>query len=337
MNNWTGFVVAFCFFLFGGINVAHADLFLMKNGDRIRGKLVKAEKGQMTVSTAYSGELKLAMSEVAKILTRKPVVVKLSGGRMAKGALHSQKDGRLALRLVKKSRRAYLNWEDIEAINPPPRTWDGDMSFGGSTQTGNTDRSSLSIGGDWKRRIGKLDRTSISFLFNFSKEDEETTAQNTFGSLKYDHFYNKKIYAYLSTTFLNDKFKDLNLRTVVGPGLGYLVWNDENGKTLDLEAGISYFSEDLIDDEDQKWATGRLAADLAFKVFKIFRFRNKLEVFPNLIEFGRYTSRNVASLTTALGNGWSFKLSNIWQYDSDPPDDVENSDVTTIYAIQYSF
>ena len=45
-------------------------------------------------------------------------------------------------------------------------------------------------------------------------------ARNTFGAMKFDHFFTDNFFSALSLELLKDDFKDLNLRAILGLGLG---------------------------------------------------------------------------------------------------------------------
>jgi putative salt-induced outer membrane protein YdiY len=193
----------------------------------------------------------------------------------------------------------------------------------------------LSVGARALRR-SENDRIFANLLYNRAEDDGARTAENTFGQLKYDYFLTNIWYLLLDISMLADEFRDINLRTVVGPGVGYQVWEQED-KVLGLEAGVSYFSEDRIVAADDDWLSARLAANFLYKVFKSTIFTDLLTVYPNLDSTGEYTLRNEAALATAIGADWAFKLSNIWERDSDPTPGIKEDDFTWILGLQYSF
>ena len=62
--------------------------------------------------------------------------------------------------------------------------------------------------------------------------------------------FKKSLYGYLGVELLNDKFKDLNLRTTIGPGVGYQIWDDLI-KLLSFEVGMSYMNRNSMQDSWQ--------------------------------------------------------------------------------------
>ena len=222
------------------------------------------------------------------------------------------------------------------AINPPPQgLWAGSVTVGANLQSGNTDRASASVAAGAERRTDR-DRFSLGFLYNYGKENDQLTVRNTYASGKYDYFFTKKLYGYLALELLNDQFQDIDLRTTVGPGIGYQIWDDPI-KSLAFEGGVSYVSENLRVGEDNDYFAARLGLNLRYNLFKSVVFTNRLLYFPSLEQFSTYTLRNEAAVTTPLGAQWALKLANIYQYNSEPSPGLGNTDSQWILGLQYSY
>lgn len=321
--------------IFSFVTEARADKILLINGDLVKGTVEQVEGDILTLSTGYSDPLKLRIGKIKNIATDKPVVIHLTTGEILKGKILSGKDGKLRVEDSKGRGRVTLDWARVKAINPPPNKWKGDISVGGSLQSGNTERLTSSIGFKTKRKFDD-DRFEFKFLFNYAEENDKVTARNTYGSMKLDHFFTPKWYGYLGVEMLSDKFKDLNLRTIIGPGVGYQVWDDPK-KSLGVEGGFSYFSEDLKNGVDDRWVTARVAGNLEYHFTDSLVFSNDFTVFPSTENFGDYILRNEAAVTTSLMAGWHLKLSNILEQNNNPPARVEETDLTWILALGYAF
>ena len=225
--------------------------------------------------------------------------------------------------------------EAAELTSSEPPVWKGNVNVGANLQSGNTDRFNAAVGADALRKSAQ-DRYSLNFLFNYSKEDSTKTAESYYGAAKYDYFFTSRLYGYLSVEMLKDKFKDLSLRTVIGPGAGYQVW-DEEKKSLSVEGGLAYFSDNYIDAEDDDWITARLAGLLRYEILSSMTFTDHLIIYPSLEEFGDFQLRNEAAITTPLASGWAIRFANILEYNSAPPGDIKDTDINWILTMQYSF
>ena len=316
---------------------ALADEVVLENGNVITGTVTKLENGSVTVSTAFSDPVVIQASKIVKITTDAPVEVHLIGGEVMKGSLSTPEPGRVMLAPADGRGAVAISWDRVESVNPPaPKVkWTGNVSIGASTQSGNTDRTSVSVGGEAAKR-SDIDRATFRLLYNYAEEAGELTARNVHGALKYDYFFTKRFYGYVGVEMSSDKFKDIRFRNVVGPGVGYQIWEDKV-KSLLFELGAAYFSEDLYVGTDDSWATARAAASLKWKFFDSLVFSDNLVLFNRLDDPADYQLRNEAAISTALSAAWAMKLSNIIEYDSEPSANVESTDTYWILALQYSF
>jgi putative salt-induced outer membrane protein YdiY len=329
-------LAAFFLFLISGHALA-GEVVLM-NGDRLTGKILEIKDSILTLQTNYSEPIKLKFEAVQKMASSDPVLLHLASGEVIKGEITTNSMGQIVVAADSGRESVTVQLDNITALNPPPVEpvrWKGNIAIGGNWQDGNTDTMNISVGASAVRRTDN-DRFLINFLYNNSEQDGVKTADNTYGQLKYDYFLNPKWYLYLTVDMLSDEFTDINLRTSVGPGVGYQIW-EEDDKALGLEAGISYTSEDRDMGEDTDWISARIGANFHYRLFSKVLFSDQFVIYPNLDDTGEYTLRNEAALVTDIGANWAFRLSNIWERNSDPGPLLEEDDFTWILGLQYSF
>lgn len=327
-------IVGICLIFIFPINV-YADKILMKNGDRLRGTVENVKNGVLTLTTDYSETIKIKISQIKKILTGKSNSIHMKSGEILRGRILPGKIDQILIEGSPGRAETALKWDEVEAINPPPNKWHGSLSVGATLDTGNTERLVASLAADAERRFDK-DRIGFHFLTRYAEEDNNITARNTYGDMKISHFFRDQWYAYLVLELLSDTFKDLNLRTTIGPGMGYQAWEDDI-KSLNFEGGISYFSEDRINSLDKQFATARFAANYSHKITSQITFTDQFVIFPSLEKTGDYTLRNEAGVQTQLGSGWILKLANIWERDSSPSPGVKNDDLQWLLSLGFSF
>lgn len=327
----------FCTFIFAPNN-SYSDEIFLKNKDKISGEILTLSKGILKISTPYSKSIELDKSQIKSLKTNHSVRVQLENGWSVKGKLNPTKDGLYSIKMGKSSRRAIIPFDEIVSINAPkaePKIWAGKVFAGGTQQTGNTDRLTITFGGEGKLKLD-TEEFEVKFRTIYTEEDDKITSRNTLGRGQYNHFFNDKWYGLLSLEALKDKFKNLNLRLAIGPGLGYVVWDDPV-KNLKLEGGITYFSEDLKTGTDTQFMTGRFSGVFDYKFSEILSFNNKIILFPSFENVGEFTLRNEAGLSTRLAEAWSLNLSHILDYDNETPADVKATDSFLALALQYDF
>jgi hypothetical protein len=326
------------FFLILGTGQALADEIVLENGNILTGTIEKVEGGKLILKTDYSQPIEIQVAKIKKITTDKPVDLYLATGEVVKGKVLSAEDQKLAVEPAPGQAPRMIELQSVAGINAPPKApprWRGNISLGASQQTGNTERKAASVGAEALYKVDS-ERFTGRLLWNYAKDKDAVTAQNTYGLLKYDHFFSKTFYAYVAFEGYNDHFKNWRFRYVVGPGAGYQIWDDE-AKFFLVEGGVAYSYEDLYIGSNKDYMAARLAADIRYKFGKYLSAGDYLTVFPNLNYGGQYTLRNEAYILSPLGAGWNLKLSNIWNRDSDPSPGYLKDDFQWILALQYSF
>ncbi len=255
-----------CVVLCGVVGQVLGDEVVMENGDRLTGTVVRVEGGKLILKSEYAGEVSIPVEKVKTLAMEGPAEVHLSSGEVIKGKIKITEGGRVAVEPSPDREATTVDWKKVAAINPPPQKWRGNISVGGSLESGNTDRKSASVAAEASRRT-EQDRFGLRFLFNYAEDEDDISARNTFGAAKYDYFFTRRFFGYLAVDMLNDEFKDYRLRAAAGPGVGYQIWDDPV-KSLMVEAGISYIWEDHYIGEDVDYPAARLGADIRWQIFK---------------------------------------------------------------------
>jgi putative salt-induced outer membrane protein YdiY len=328
----------FFFVLLVGVGDALADKIILENGDALTGTVEKVIDGKLTFVTDYAGPIVIPVAKIKEILTDKILEIHLLSGEVLKGKIKTVEENKLMVEESPERTRTTIEMRNVASINPPPPPpikWTGVVAAGGNLQKGNTDRASGFITAEAGRRTEK-DRMKFRYLFNYGEEEGEVTTRNHYGEAKYDYFFTKKFFGYVGLELYNDRFKDTKLRTFVGPGVGYQVWEDPD-KSLLFEAGLSYFNLDRYDGEDQSGLTARLGWDFRYNILKWLIFTDGFQFYPTIGEGGDYFFRNEAALSIPLSAHWSLKFANIIDYNSDPTPGFKKTDVQYIGALQFSF
>lgn len=239
----------------GAHSAAQADVLTLKNGDRLSGTVLSKEGGTVVLRTAYAGEVKVQWAELAGITTDRPVHVILSDETSLKGTLLPAEAGRVRVKAGEIVETAPFDLAKLTFINPSPEVSgqgvkvSGRLNVGVAAASGNTETQNAHLDGEWIART-RSNRFTVGAAFNRSKDHDLETASNGRGHLKYDHFLEKKWYVYANASAERDRFQDLDLRSTLGGGSGYQIFETPE-LNLSVEGGLDYVSEDY----------GQLAAD----------------------------------------------------------------------------
>ena len=138
---------------------------------------------------------------------------------------------------------------EVEALSRPV-TVTGGANVGFLSTGGNTDVNSLRVDADVVVRNYRNRYTGGGVLSRAADGGVET-ARNATVSGRYDRFFNPRLYANATALFTRDNFRDIDLRSAIGLGLGYQVADNALLK-LSVEGGYGYVDErfDAAPDEN---------------------------------------------------------------------------------------
>lgn len=245
------------------------DEVLLKDGDRILGTVKEISAKHVIIVTAYAAELRLPRANIASIATHQRVTVIFRNDDYLTGRFASAPEG--ALRLDSGPRgvsREFQLAEVKEAYRGDPQQivrsreevkLSGRVNLGLDVDSGNSDNESYHFDGQLRARTAK-NRYTLTGEFDKKRSDGKKSEEKMLGSLKYDHFLTKQWFLFNSATFEHDEFKDLNLRTSLGAGVGYQFF-ERDDLSLSAEGGLSYVNENFEIAADQDYPGARWGVD----------------------------------------------------------------------------
>ncbi len=324
----------------GGMQTVMADVVEMKNGDRITGKVVSKTTDALKVDTVY-GELNLKWDEVARLSTDRPAQIMLDDKTLLEGTLTAVDAGTLKIESALIRESAAIDLSRVTYINPPPELvgqrlkLSARMNMGAARQTGNTETETLHLDGEAVARSA-VNRYTVGGIHNRSKDSGTETASNSTGYMKYDHFFGEKWFVYMNGILTKDKFKDLNLRTALGPGVGYQMFESKR-TNLALEGGINYVNEDFIVAEDNDYAAARWALNFDhYLIAERLQFFHFHELFLGLQDRDDMLLRTQTGLRVPLFSGLTGTLQFNYDWDRSPAVGAQKSDKGYLFSLGYA-
>lgn len=241
--------------------LARADQLTMKNGDHLSGTVTRKSGDVLTFETSYAGTLKIRWTDVAELVTDKPVTVLLEDrSRVQASRFAAAADG------------PGLASASVSDINPPPEVtgegiaFSGRINLGLNSTSGNTSTRAYHLDAEATARSGDH-RIKLATTYNQASDDGSESIDNASLTAKYDHFINQRWYAYGYGKLARDQFKDLKLRREIGAGVGHQFYDSESRK-LSLEAGLSQVAEDHYQAADTSGPSLRWAADYEQRLYR---------------------------------------------------------------------
>src|SRR5580704_10907306 len=253
----TIFVLLLGFFAASG----KADQVTLKNGDRLTGTIVKSDAKLLVIKTEFAGDVNVQWEAVTGSASSQPLHLALKDGQTIvgtvtttdgkfdvatreTGAITASKDAVVAVR-DDAEQKAYD--DQIERLRHPHLTdfWSGLLDTGLSLTQGNSDSLTYALSGK-AARVTDRDKITVYTAAIYAKSTvnnvSNATAHAIRGGVRGDLNVRDKAFVFGFTDFEYDQFQDLDLRNVVGGGLGYHVIKTAN-TTFDVFAGGSFDQE----------------------------------------------------------------------------------------------
>jgi hypothetical protein len=248
-----------------------ADEVRLKNGDRLTGQVVRMEAGKLLLKTVYAVDISIVWQEVVSVMTDGSVKIVLKDETALEGIPLATEDGEMKLDTVKLEAPASFSLADVTAINPlpvKPLKINTRVNASVTNERGNTKSDNYNFDGEFVARTEK-NRYKIGGELSKEESDGTTTSQNWLSYGNYSHFLSKKWYLYADTLFENDEFKDLDLRSTLGAGAGYQVFETPL-LNLSISAGLAKVDENFDVAEDNDYSAGQWSVNYDQYFFKKF-------------------------------------------------------------------
>ena len=347
------FKTCFTVLLFGALfcPAIFADQLTLKNGDRLSGKIIKSDGKSLTLKSDLVGVVTIPWDAIEAIASEQPLYLKLKNGRTVAGRVAAS-NGRVEVQTPDAGHLAVAKSE-VQAVRSAaeqaahdrltnPRLfdlWTGAASAGLSLARGNADTTSYTLALNAARATLRDKVSLYSNLLYANNHADGAAAQslNTVrGGGRYEVNLSDQHFAFGSGDFESDESQKLDLRMVMGGGLGWRVKKSE-GLLFDLFGGGSfnreYFSTGLERVSAELQASGEFHQKLSART----SLKHKLAVFPNLSDAGEYRMTFDASAITNVNRwlAWQVTLSN--RYLSNPLSQVKNNDMLLTTGLRMTF
>lgn len=213
--------------------IAQAAVVVLKNGDRMTGRILKMENKRLEFDLPSSGIIKIKWEDIQSITTERPMSVRLYGEVDLPDGTGEGRRGTIILYTLGEGGAVRL--EDVRSINFAEHDYRGFLNIGGNRTSGNSETQALNISGNLMYRIAEH-RFLLDGKYNRAQASGENTANNAAANIKYDYFVMRRLYVSGFNLAETDQFQNLSLRNTGGLLLGYDLL-DRTNHNLTIGAG----------------------------------------------------------------------------------------------------
>jgi putative salt-induced outer membrane protein YdiY len=310
----------------------HAAVVVLKNGDRITGRVIKMQDKRLEIDTPTAGIIKIKWEEIESLTTERPMSVKLYGEADMPEDAGERRLDRIIVNTL--GGEGAIPLEDVRAINFAENDYRGYLSAGGNQTSGNTKTQALNISGNLTYR--RLEhRYYLDGRYNRAEADGEDTANNAAVNIQYDYFLARRVYVGGINLSETDQFQDLSLRNTSSLVLGYDLLDREH-HNLTIAAGPAAVYQDFSTDP----STITPSSTVMWRY--TFMFWGDDMVFFHRFQSFKDLGHGAAARVNA-GQGFKVKVMNNWwvnmeydiRYNSEPVAGKETVDTNFIFGFSY--
>jgi putative salt-induced outer membrane protein YdiY len=218
-----------------------ADVVIFRNGDRLSGRVMHKHNTMLVFKTEHAGTVNIGWHDIRTLTTDKPVALMLRDGDViSREALEADAGGQVLLRDSQRSVRL----DDIAYLNPTPEQsgigilYRGRASLSATDTRGNSTGQRIYADAEMTARTRDY-RYTIGGKINRQQEFGRQTASNGRADGNYDWFLDKRLFRYVRSSFEQDRFKDIDLRSTVGGGYG-LQLVESTRTNISIRGGVDY-------------------------------------------------------------------------------------------------
>lgn len=333
---------------------AWADQIVLKDGDRITGSIVKKDGQTVTIQSKNFGLVTLKWDDIATVRSDQPLNVVLPGDRVIQGSIQTADD---RIRIDSPAGQQAVAAGDIVALRKDAEqaayermlrpgildlwTITGSLNIAGAK--GNAETSTLTTPVNFVR----ASRTSLTTAyFNSIRSTasiagvDAQTARAVRGGWAYSRNVSGRVFVNGFNDYEYDKFQSLDLRVVLGGGLGYQFWKGENGR-LSMVGGAAWNREKFSPEASASFTRNSAEAywgnDFNYKLNTRTSLVQGFRMFNNLSQTGEYRVNFDIGATTQLKKWLNWNISFADRYLSNPVPGRKSNDLLYTTGLGFTF
>lgn len=315
-----------------------ADTLIMKNGDRITGRLDSISGGKAVFETKYAGRILVSLTQIDSMVTADAYTVRLEDESVS-GAFGTTNDAQM---LVMGKDSEEITLSDIRSASQSQNQftrftldWGIRLDLALSLATGNSPSDSSNV--QMEARY-KDDVNSHRLAVLLAREDDAGSLTTDQLDIDYNfrRYISERWYGAASAEYYQDALKDIDSRIALGAGLGIqIVDNSLENFASDLSLGA--VQEDFSGDTRIKPAL-RWGLD-----YKRYFFAKTVELFhrQSILQIFNEEYSQVFSASSGVRYVFSEHVDTNFRidlaYESDPPPGNDKTDATYSLGVGLKF
>ncbi len=327
---------------------AHADLVVMKNGDRITGEIQEVWDGDVVIEPEYDDDTQISISlgNVAYIESEREFEITMADGRKVVAKLSGRgAGGKQLLEIDGKNTSITLDQlDELDEIDDY-YDWDSRVDFNFAMNKGNTDSLNTKFFGESILKLGDH-RHLADFTLTREEQNRVTTRESDLLRYNYNWLFGELWFLGGSASAERDPIRDLDHRLIGGLTIGRDIWNKPR-RAMNFQIGLGYLTE-AFSPEDELGNPLPSTSNQSIAALWQYRFRydlfgDDLEIYHKNSVNWNITGRTNAVIKTVTGVRYEItdllylNTSVDFDYETEPVGEAENEDLAVVIGLGVEF
>lgn len=332
-----------------------AAVITLENGDRVTGDVIESNDSTLRVDTVFLGEVEISWESVVSIESDEALHVSSTDGQVLVGPVTTEGDAFEIATInsgtvsVPKSEVAYvrnkttqLAYEaEVERLENPKLTdfWKGFFDANLALARGNSEILTIANAAAATRTTN---RDTIKIYFNSLLAQNATTGETITtanvirGGTRYELNVRDNLFTFGFVDLEYDEFQSLDLRNVIGGGLGFKVIKNER-TTFDLFGGATFNQEFFNNDVTRRSAEVVVGEEFTFQINGRTSFDERFVFYPNMTDIGQHRLQFDTSLVTDVFKWMAWNVTFSERFLSNPVDGRLKNDIVLTTGVRLVF
>lgn len=343
--------------LLGASRLFAADTITFTNGDRITGKLVRADATKVTFDSPMLGTVTIPWSKVQSLHTDHNFVVLEKDRPSARGRLNADAK-QIRITTTPDGEPQEVATAETDMIIPPdvyrhdiaesPRPWQnwkgavaGGLNLVNATQSSQSYTASINL----DRPVPQLDwlpersDTQLAFQGSYGKVSqpgEPTLRTNILNlALEQDQYLRGSLFTFGTAQFNHNLAQGLQLQQVYGGGIGWKRVRD--GSELDFKADLHFTRQRFLSAPNQQFLASGFSETWIRKFSSAIVWNESIGVVPSYTNGLAYQLNGTTALVIPVYKQLSLNTSLIDSYLGNPQPGYQHNSLQFSSGIQFNF
>ena len=167
-------------------------------------------------------------------------------------------------------------------------------------------------------------------------KNNQTESANKFNvEIRYERIFTTRIFGFIESAYLRDRFSGYEYRFSTGPGLGFVIIQKEKHELKALLSGRYDFEKGSVGAaEAESYTSAKLAGEYAGKIKEHVTLKGKVNYLTSVEEMEKYYINAEAALEVAMSDQLSIGLRYLVNYQNQvPAPEIKKTDTAFLTSI----